>query len=340
MSRKLKVTWFQRKPYDFHFSLEKLFNDLRPYLEPDIELFTHTSPYPSQGFLLRIKNLIAARKAQGEVNHVLGDIHYLVPGLSSRRTILTIHDLGFMKHPSRIARLVLRYFWLIIPVKHATLVTVISESTKKDLLHYIPSAKNKIRVIPDFLTGNFPESPKPFNQERPRLLQIGTKFNKNLERLIPALEGLPVELSIVGKLSEAQLAQLQRHNIIYYNYYRISEEELYQQYQWCDLLVFCSTLEGFGLPILEAQSVGRPVVTSNCSSMPEIAGNGACLVDPFNSNLIRVGILKVIEDMEYRNGLIREGRKNLHRFSKEKVASLYLKLYMEVYNAGWSVGRG
>jgi glycosyltransferase involved in cell wall biosynthesis len=84
------------------------------------------------------------------------------------------------------------------------------------------------------------------------------------------------------------------------------------------------------MPIIEAQWVERPVVTSNCSSMPEVAGDSACLVNPYDVKSIRCGLRRVIEDVAYRESLIERGRKNRERFSLNAVARQYLSLYEQL----------
>jgi glycosyltransferase involved in cell wall biosynthesis len=105
---------------------------------------------------------------------------------------------------------------------------------------------------------------------------------------------------------------------------------MYESYCAADLVSFVSTYEGFGLPILEANAVGRPVVTSNVSSMPEVAGDAACLVDPFDVASIRSGILRTIEDREYRERLICNGFDNVQRYVPEKVTYKYIELYRRI----------
>ena len=93
----------------------------------------------------------------------------------------------------------------------------------------------------------------------------------------------------------------------------VSDEAMFEAYSEADILLFCSTIEGFGMPILEAQTVGRVVVTSNISAMPEVAGDGACFVDPLSIKAIRAGIEQVLNDENYRNSLIINGLKNVKR---------------------------
>jgi glycosyltransferase involved in cell wall biosynthesis len=159
---------------------------------------------------------------------------------------------------------------------------------------------------------------------------VGTKENKNLSRLIRAIAGLPCHLHIVGRPAERQIAELRAAEVDFSTTANLSTEQMYDAYCQADLLSFGSTYEGFGLPILEANAVGRPVVTSNISSMPEVAGNAACLVDPFDVEAIRAGILRVINDQSYREQLVRNGLKNVTKFTSQSVAEQYLTLYREL----------
>jgi glycosyltransferase involved in cell wall biosynthesis len=96
------------------------------------------------------------------------------------------------------------------------------------------------------------------------------------------------------------------------------------------MLVFASIYEGFGLPIVEAQATGRPVVTSTTCSMPEVAGSAACLVNPFDVASIREGIVKVIDDQAYRDELVRLGFENVKRFRADYISAQYGKIYKDL----------
>lgn len=100
----------------------------------------------------------------------------------------------------------------------------------------------------------------------------------------------------------------------------VSGEEKWELLRHAGVFVFPSLYEGFGIPILEAQSVGVPVVTSDASSLPEVAGDGAVSVNPMNSEAIAEGIWKVLSDGVFRDGIIAKGSRNVDRFSWERCA--------------------
>ena len=145
-----------------------------------------------------------------------------------------------------------------------------------------------------------------------------------------ALKGIKCHLKVIGILDKGQRQLLEDSGLSYDSDGNVSEEAMYRAYCDADLVSFVSTYEGFGMPIIEAQWVERPVVTSNCSSMPEVAGQGACLVDPFDVNSIRLGLEQVINDPEYRKSLVERGRQNREKFALPAVAKQYFALYQRV----------
>ena len=329
--RPIHVSYLQRKPRPKqNYSLEFIFDDLRHRLSGDIRPTVHRAPFYSNGLIRRTLIAFSAALHQGELNHITGDINYASLLLSRKRTLLTILDAGVMDGKQGLRKALLDWIWFRLPAKSAQMITTISESAKKDILKYVDVPDEKIRVIPVAVSPHFKWSPKEFNASCPRILQVGTKKNKNIERLITSLSGLSCKLQIIGPLTDALRTQLNANEIEYENCSNLSLDEVVREYQQCDLLTFCSTYEGFGMPIVEANVVGRPVVTSDISSMPEVAGNAACLVDPFDSASIRSGIRRVIKDVDYRSKLIANGRVNAERFDANNIAEQYLAIYKEM----------
>ena len=119
-------------------------------------------------------------------------------------------------------------------------------------------------------------------------------------------------------------------NVYKIKYVDINESELIKQYETADIITFVSTYEGFGMPIIEANAIGRCVITSNCTSMPEIANNAACLVDPFSIDSIKEGVLKICNNQIYRQNLIENGIINVKKFDKNKIHNQYLTLYKKL----------
>ena len=137
-------------------------------------------------------------------------------------------------------------------------------------------------------------------------------------------------MRIIGRLEDEHRASLVTHGVAFTSASGLSDAAMRDEYAKCDMLVFASTAEGFGMPILEAQAVGRPVVTSQVSSMPEVAGDAAELVDPFDIASIRAGVRRVIEDARHREALVARGFENVRRFSPQAIAAQYAALYREV----------
>ena len=329
--RPIEVYHFQRKPRAAgNFSLEFIFQDVRSRLAGKVQFTVIIANHISNGFIKRVKNIWQAWKAQGPINHVTGDIHYITFLMAKRKTILTILDCGFMNEKNPMKRWIFKWLWLRIPVWKSIYITAISSMTKADIIKYSGCSESKIVVIPVAISEFFVPSPRTFNTSCPVLLQIGTAPNKNIERLIRALDGLHCQLVIIGKLSDQHLNLLSNHQINFVNKLNLMQEEIISEYVNCDIVVFASTLEGFGMPILEANAIERPVLAGNNSSMPEVGGNAACYVDADSEESIREGIERIIRDEPFRNQLLVNGRENRKRFQADHIAEMYYDLYKQV----------
>jgi len=324
----MKVVFFHRKPRpNFNFSVENLFHQIRGALPKNVDWEVRQLRFYSQGFLKRLFICLEAAWRQKGINHVTGDINFIAIFLRKRRTVLTILDVGFMKHKSKLARMILQLFWIVLPVKRAGVITTISQSTKDELLKYVDINPSLIKVIYVPISTSFFPLPKKFNKQKPVILQIGTKPNKNVLRLVQALRGISCKLEIVGEIGTELVGALEASPIDYTASKNLSQQELLEKYKSADILSFVSTYEGFGMPIAEGNAIGRVVVTSNILSMPEVAGNAAHLVDPFDVQSIRNGILKVISDDLYREQLIERGYQNHLRFDVQRIAQQFAEIY-------------
>lgn len=330
MSARLEVVHFQRKPVAGWHSIERLFSDVRAHLPPEISVRLEVCRHASRGLWPRLRSVVEAVSRQGEVNHVTGDVHFITLLMRRRRTILTITDCLPLERLGGLRRLVVWLFWYWLPIHRVRTVTVISEVTRQELIRHVRCDPEKIRVIHCSLSPVFRADPRQPGEGRRRLLVVGTTPNKNLERIAEALRGLAVRVVLIGRPSNAQLAAFRVNGIELEVLSGLSDDALVEQYRASHLLLFPSTYEGFGLPIIEANAVGRPVVTSDRSSMPEVAGDAACLVDPFDAQSIRSGVLRVLEDADYRRQLIEAGFRNAERFRPERIAAEYAALYLGV----------
>jgi len=331
----VRVFHLQRKPGPDHQSIEGLFGGLRQACPEDIQPVRWVAPEMSRGLRPRLQIVRSGRALSRSqpraIFHVTGDIQFACLGLPPRQTLLTIHDCEMLDRISGLARWVLNWFWFRLPIQRATIITTISEASCSDIVRRFPSARRKIRIIHDPVDPEFVASASPFHPQEPtRLLQIGTKHNKNLLRTAEALRGLACRITIIGHLDESQRKALFSNGISYENRHSLTKNQLIEEYQNADLVLLPSTKEGFGLPIVEAQAIGRPVVTSNLSSMPEVAGGAAELVDPLSPESIRAGVRRVIEEPGYAQRLVEKGRKNLQRFRIEVIAEQYASAYREV----------
>lgn len=321
---------FRKKDPAF-FSIERVFSAVNEELGKKVEIRKRAVPL----FGISIRNLFAvtpffnkARKT--DLYHITGHIHYMVFAFPRRRVLLTIHDCVFLYTAKGWQRLILKKLLLDWPVRWSTLVTTISEASRQDILKHTGCSPHKVIVIPNPVNDAIFYKQQDFRSGEPVILFIGATPNKNLLRVIPALKNTVAQLHIVGQIPEAGLQLLQEHRIQYRQSLHLDDRELANCYADADLVLFPSTFEGFGLPILEAQKAGRPVITSDLSPMNEVAGEAACLVDPYSIDSIREGILRIIQDAPYREELVKKGLENVKRFDKAAIAEQYLACYQKL----------
>lgn len=326
----MQVTYFFRKPQSQYHSIERVFNLIINHLPDYVDAKVYNLKKGEKGFVSRFRALIETRKNKGVINHITGDISYIALALPRKGLVITYHDLESLLRNDGFKSNLLKFFWVTLPARRAKAVTVISEHTKKQLMEWSGINEDKIYVITNPLPEGFKYIPKTGIHDIPSFLVIGTKYNKNLEGIIDAVEGLKCNLIIAGHLSESQRDLLFRKSIVYENLVGATDQQIIEAYKKCDLLCFPSFYEGFGMPIIEAQATGRPVITSCFGAMMEVAGEGAYLVDPYDSADIRRGIVKVLEDGALRTQLVSKGLENAARFDPESLAMKYVEIYKKI----------
>lgn len=267
------------------------------------------------------------------------------------KTVVTVHDLGSEYLPKMHQLKQRSYLSFIqkVQLKGVTHLIAVSNATKNDLVKKIGIDPKKITVIYEgydkqifkqMKNDILVDSLKYYNlQPKGYFLFVGTiQPRKNLERIIWAFSKLKrsFNLVIIGKkgwLSDEIYVLPSRLNIEkkvkFLDY--VPSKYLPSIYSGAAALIFPSLFEGFGLPILEAQACGCPVLTSNLSSMPEVAGKAAIFVDPLKIDDIVKG-MKKMQDVRYRSQLTKKGLENVKRFSWEKCARETLDLLEKIAN--------
>ena len=280
--------------------------------------------------------------------------HYILPPLVSCRSVVTIHDcihLMFPQYlPNRFAFAYARTS-MALAARRATRIMTVSESSKRDIMRFFGTPSEKIDVIYNAYDLRFAAEPRAEDVERVRerfqlhdefVLYAGNvKPHKNLERLIEAFHVLrtsgfdQLKLVLIGdEISKYTALRRAVHQHQLHKYVRflgyMPETTLAVMYRLAGVFVFPSLYEGFGLPPLEAMASGTPVVTSNVSSLPEVAGDAAVLVDPYHPEAIADGIRRVLTDPQLRAELKLKGLARARQFSWETSARRVRDIYREV----------
>jgi len=289
--------------------------------------------------------------------------HYVLPPLVGCRSVVTIHDCIHLMFPQYLpSRLAFAYAQVSIVTasRRATRVLTVSESSKRDILRFVDLNPEKIDVIYNGYDERFAVEPREEDVVRVReryqlhdefVLYAGNvKPHKNLERLIDAFclvrnRGLDnLKLVLMGD-EISKYASLRRavHRHQLHKYVRflgyLPEETLAVMYRLAGVFAFPSLYEGFGLPPLEAMASGTPVVTSNVSSLPEVAGDAAVLVNPYDPEAIADGIYQVLTDEQLRRGLRQRGIARARQFSWEDAARRVREIYQQVVEAPAAAAR-
>lgn len=289
-------------------------------------------------------------KAKPDVYHYP---HFDLPFAFNTVSVITIHDLKYIKMPdlfyhrskgkSLLMRTIMRN-----SVRRARKVITVSKSTKEDVVNVLKVPSYKIEVIYEASDSCYRVVPdltdfviKKCNIQLPFLLFVGEiRPHKNLNRLLKAFKQVKYKdyyLIIVGRnyLDYKEPFELIeklgiQDRVRFLSF--VSKEDLVHLYNAATVFVLPSLYEGFGIPVLEAMACGTPVITSNVSSLPEVAGNSALLVDPYDVESMTDAIEQVLGSPSLQQRLREQGLKWVKEFSWSKTARETIKLYKEAYN--------
>ena len=277
------------------------------------------------------KNLVYTWRHRGyhDIYHITGDITYCAMALPGHRTVLTMHDMNLLEYYKArgLKGWLLRLLWYYLPMKRAATVTCISEKTRLELVRYYPWVEEKTVVIGNPYDSAISFVPKPFPKEKPVILHIGTRPNKNLDRVIQAVRDIPCHLRIIGEPGGSQREIIESFGLDYSIAVGLTDAEIVEEYRQADVISFPSLYEGFGLPIIEGFATGRIVVTSRLEPMVSVAGGAAILVDPEDVSSIRDGFLQAIQDEQLRQSLIAKGLEVVEAYSVQEVSRQYEEVY-------------
>lgn len=284
---------------------------------------------------------------------------FVLPPINGKvRKVVTVHDLAFLEHPEYAVPQLAAYLKKVVPeaVAAADVVAAVSQATRQTLIDYFKTSPEKITIIPNGIRPSFRRITDPvllaatrhkFGLKHPLVLGVGTlEPRKNHLGLIKAFHKAqsaaakkerPAMLALAGGpgwlYDETQqlIAKLKLENKVRF-LGRVSELELITLYSMADVFVFPSFYEGFGVPPIEAMACGAPVITSNTSSLPEVVGDAALLIDPHNTGELARVILQVLENEQLRDELRQKGYARAQHFTWPKSASKMLSVYQKLYN--------
>ncbi|MGG6270194.1 glycosyltransferase family 4 protein [Leptolyngbya sp. AN03gr2] len=311
------------------------------YLQPYSNLHLFPFPVRVSNLFLEAPSLFSRQFDRFSQNSdIVHGTNYTVFPVRGSRKVMTIYDISFIRYPEYSNSTVKAYTNRLKKCLEWTdLVLTISHSSKQDIVEYLgvdPSRICVTHLASRYQVREISESSKPY------ILFVSTiEPRKNLKSLISAFEYLKRnyqiehDLILIGQkgwLYEPIFEQIARStfqsSIRHLSY--LPDDQVAQFYQEADVFVYPSHYEGFGMPVLEAMTLGAPVVTSNSSSLPEVAGDAAILVDPNNVEQLAESILKVIRDRQFRSSLVQKGREQAKLFSWEKTAKKTLNAYRSI----------
>jgi glycosyltransferase involved in cell wall biosynthesis len=217
------------------------------------------------------------------------------------------------------------------------LITVPSLETKRHLQEATGITDDRVAVVMNPLAATYISPPKREDRVPDKILMFGGMANKNLPKSLAAIKDYGFTVLTAGPLEMGSLCALETEMKTGLNWLKKEPKdaaEMREVYLEADILLFCSTFEGFGLPIIEAQACGTLVVTSDRAPMNDISGDGAVLAVPESSESIREAVKMILVDSDLRTTLRKEGLKNIQRFLPNSTSERFAEIYRSLTSGG------
>lgn len=254
---------------------------------------------------------------------------YNSPLICLDRFILTLHDLNHIDLDANSSALKRFYYsWVLRPAcRRAARVLTVSEFSRQRIIEWAGVPPGQVVNVSNGVDATFNVNVTPWAPGYPYLLCVSNrKLHKNEQRLIKGFASAGIDQTIKLVLTGEPIPQLQNYirdlgvdeRVIFSG--RISEHDLPGVYKGALATVFPSLYEGFGLPVIESMACGTPVITSNVTALPEVAGDAALLVDPLDESAIAHAIERIVSDQDLRHGLVIKGIRHANNFSWDSVA--------------------
>lgn len=321
---------------------------IRPLIDERVKIWNLPIAMRNKYTRVLVEQLVLPGRIRREKLDLMFSPAFTMPLFSKVRNVVTVHDLAYKIYPEGSALLSRIYMRLIFDgsIRKADHILTVSDATKKDLLRFFPDIKGASTT----LLGTIEYGLK--HKERPGFMKEGESFylvvgtitpRKNTLGIIKAFQS--VRDQVDGKLvfaggfaykSDEVYTYIREHDledrVVLGGY--LSDEELAYCYEEARMLLYCSFYEGFGLPPLEAMQADTPVIASNISSIPEVVGEAALLINPHKIEQIAEAIVRLDQDEELRNSLVEKGRERYQGFRWEDTARRTREIFKEMVEMG------
>ncbi len=282
----------------------------------------------------------ALRRSAADRDGVYWSAGFVPPAMMRIPSVVTVHDLTHLRFYSRFHAAYYNHY--LKPLyRQCSAIVCVSDYTRREFLDWSGMPADKVLVVYNSVDRIYLENQESAQMPYRYILYPGNhRSYKNLDRLISAYAAsvLPqqdIHLALTGHANQALVEHARRAGVESRLHFlgRVNDEDLPKLYKGALFVAFVSLYEGFGLPIVEAMASGVPVLTSNVSAMPEVAGNAALIVDPYSIEAIAAGLNSLASDDALRQELVGKGREQVARFDWDRSAQELWGIVDRVYGA-------